>query len=104
VAVCLTTAFGSLLMGIWARLPIAIGCAISLTAFTAFGLVLGKGLSPAVALGTDSIIDLCVYDGDKLVISKERDLFAAWDDGKAAGLDGSDIRIHSRRERRAEQC
>ena len=46
VAVCLTTAFGSLLMGIWARLPIAIGCAISLTAFTAFGLVLGKGLSP----------------------------------------------------------
>jgi AGZA family xanthine/uracil permease-like MFS transporter len=51
VAVCLTTAFGSLLMGVWARLPIAIGCAISLTAFTAFGLVLGKGLSPSVALG-----------------------------------------------------
>jgi AGZA family xanthine/uracil permease-like MFS transporter len=51
VAVCLTTAFGSLLMGLWARLPIAIGCAISLTAFTAFGLVLGKGMSPAVALG-----------------------------------------------------
>jgi AGZA family xanthine/uracil permease-like MFS transporter len=51
VAVCLTTAFGSLLMGIWAKLPIAIGCAISLTAFTAFGLVLGKGISPAVALG-----------------------------------------------------
>ncbi|MCC8401460.1 NCS2 family permease [Paraburkholderia sp. MMS20-SJTN17] len=51
VAVCLTTAFGSLLMGVWARLPIAIGCAISLTAFTAFGLVLGKGLHPSVALG-----------------------------------------------------
>ncbi|MFM0324800.1 NCS2 family permease [Caballeronia glebae] len=51
VAVCLTTAFGSLLMGVWARLPIAIGCAISLTAFTAFGLVLGKGLTPAIALG-----------------------------------------------------
>ncbi|WP_425199422.1 NCS2 family permease [Paraburkholderia tuberum] len=51
VAVCLTTAFGSLLMGVWARLPIAIGCAISLTAFTAFGLVLGKGLHPTVALG-----------------------------------------------------
>jgi adenine/guanine/hypoxanthine permease len=51
VATCLTTAFGSLLMGLWARLPIAIGCAISLTAFTAFGLVLGKGLHPAVALG-----------------------------------------------------
>lgn len=51
VAVCLTAAFGSLMMGLWARLPIAVGCAISLTAFTAFGLVLGKGLSPAVALG-----------------------------------------------------
>ena len=51
VAVCLTTAFGSLLMGLWAKLPIAIGCAISLTAFTAFGLVLGKGISPEVALG-----------------------------------------------------
>lgn len=51
VAVCLTTAFGSLLMGLWARLPIAIGCAISLTAFMAFGLVLGQKLTPAVALG-----------------------------------------------------
>ncbi|AQW32050.1 NCS2 family permease (plasmid) [Ralstonia syzygii subsp. celebesensis] len=51
VAVCLTTAFGSLLMGLWARLPIAIGCAISLTAFMAFGLVLGQHLTPGVALG-----------------------------------------------------
>ncbi|AJY09545.1 NCS2 family permease [Burkholderia dolosa] len=51
VAVCMTSAFGSLLMGVWAKLPIAIGCAISLTAFTAFGLVLGKGLPPTVALG-----------------------------------------------------
>jgi AGZA family xanthine/uracil permease-like MFS transporter len=51
VAVCLTTAFGSLLMGLWAKLPIAIGCAISLTAFMAFGLVLGQKLSPEVALG-----------------------------------------------------
>ncbi|MDC6177522.1 NCS2 family permease [Ralstonia solanacearum] len=51
VAVCLTTTFGSLLMGLWARLPIAIGCAISLTAFMAFGLVLGQHLAPGVALG-----------------------------------------------------
>ncbi|AMO97079.1 permease family protein [Collimonas fungivorans] len=58
VAVCLTTAFGSLLMGLWARLPIAVGCAISLTAFTAFGLVLGKGLSPAVALGAVFLMGL----------------------------------------------
>jgi AGZA family xanthine/uracil permease-like MFS transporter len=58
VAVCLTAAFGSLLMGFWARLPIAVGCAISLTAFTAFGLVLGKGLSPAVALGAVFLMGL----------------------------------------------
>lgn len=58
VAVCLTAAFGSLMMGLWARLPIAVGCAISLTAFTAFGLVLGKGLSPAVALGAVFLMGL----------------------------------------------
>ncbi|CAJ0783407.1 Guanine/hypoxanthine permease GhxQ [Ralstonia chuxiongensis] len=51
VAVCLTSAFSSLLMGLWAKLPIAIGCAISLTAFMAFGLVLGRNLTPQVALG-----------------------------------------------------
>ena len=28
VAVCLTSAFGSLLMGLWANLPIAVGCAL----------------------------------------------------------------------------
>lgn len=58
VAVCLTTAFGSLLMGLWAKLPIAIGCAISLTAFTAFGLVLGKGIAPTVALGAVFLMGL----------------------------------------------
>ena len=40
------------------------------------------------AAGTDSIIDMCVFDGGELKIKTERDLFAAWDDGKAAGLDG----------------
>lgn len=58
VAVCLTTAFGSLLMGLWAKLPIAIGCAISLTAFTAFGLVLGRGIAPTVALGAVFLMGL----------------------------------------------
>src|SRR3546814_20861146 len=49
IAVCLTSAFGSILMGLWANLPIAIGCAISLTALPAFYLVrweelrVGKG-------------------------------------------------------------
>jgi AGZA family xanthine/uracil permease-like MFS transporter len=51
IATCLIAAFGSLLMGLWANLPIAIGCAISLTAFTAFSMVLGQGISIPVTLG-----------------------------------------------------
>ena len=51
VATCLVAGFGSLLMGLWANLPMAIGCAISLTAFTAFSLVLGQQISVPVALG-----------------------------------------------------
>ena len=45
VATCLVAGFGSLLMGLWANLPMAIGCAISLTAFTAFSLVLGQQIT-----------------------------------------------------------
>lgn len=51
VATCLIASFGSLLMGLWANLPMAIGCTISLTAFTAFSLVLGQGMSIPVTLG-----------------------------------------------------
>ncbi len=36
VATCLVAGLGSIVMGLWANLPLAIGCAISLTAFTAF--------------------------------------------------------------------
>src|SRR3546814_2112244 len=58
IAVCLTSAFGSILMGLWANLPIAIGCAISLTAFTAFDLVLGKGLPPTVVRSEENTSEL----------------------------------------------
>ncbi|MBD1227126.1 NCS2 family permease [Xenorhabdus griffiniae] len=51
ISVCLVTGIGSLLMGLWVNLPMAIGCAISLTAFTAFSLVLGQQVSIPVALG-----------------------------------------------------
>ncbi|QKJ88904.1 Inner membrane protein YjcD [Paramixta manurensis] len=51
VSTCLVASFGSLIMGLWANLPMAIGCAISLTAFTAFSLVLGQHISVPVALG-----------------------------------------------------
>lgn len=51
VATCLVAGLGSILIGFWANVPMAIGCAISLTAFTAFSLVLGQGISIPVALG-----------------------------------------------------
>lgn len=51
IATCMIAAFGSLIMGLWANLPMAIGCAISLTAFTAFSMVLGQGISIPVTLG-----------------------------------------------------
>ncbi|WAM60102.1 NCS2 family permease [Avibacterium paragallinarum] len=51
IATCLVSGLGSILIGLWANAPMAIGCAISLTAFTAFSLVLGQGVSIPVALG-----------------------------------------------------
>lgn len=51
VGTCLVAGLGSLLIGLWANVPMAIGCAISLTAFTAFSLVLGQHMSIPVALG-----------------------------------------------------
>lgn len=44
IATCLVAGLGSLLMGFWANLPMAVGCAISLTAFTAYSLVIGQKL------------------------------------------------------------
>ncbi|WP_443091411.1 NCS2 family permease [Basfia succiniciproducens] len=51
IATCLVSGLGSILIGFWANAPMAIGCAISLTAFTAFSLVLGQQVSIPVALG-----------------------------------------------------
>lgn len=58
VATCLVASFGSIVMGLWANLPMAIGCAISLTAFTAFSLVLGQHISVPVALGAVFLMGL----------------------------------------------
>ncbi|MGM0512174.1 permease [Serratia fonticola] len=58
VATCLVAGAGSLVMGLWANLPMAIGCAISLTAFTAFSLVLGQHISIPVALGAIFLMGL----------------------------------------------
>ncbi|WP_064366256.1 NCS2 family permease [Pantoea ananatis] len=58
VATCLVASVGSIIMGLWANLPMAIGCAISLTAFTAFSLVLGQHISVPVALGAVFLMGL----------------------------------------------
>jgi hypothetical protein len=41
-----------------------------------------------LAKGTDSIIDVCVMDGDSVTIQLERDLFQAWDAGRKQGVGG----------------
>ena len=51
IATCLVAGLGSILIGFWANAPMAIGCAISLTAFTAYSLVIGQKVSIPVALG-----------------------------------------------------
>lgn len=61
VATCLVAGLGSIVMGLWANLPLAIGCAISLTAFTAFSLVLGQHISVPVALGAVFLMGCAVY-------------------------------------------
>lgn len=60
VATCLVAGVGSIVMGLWANLPLAIGCAISLTAFTAFSLVLGQHISVPVALGAVFLMAYCL--------------------------------------------
>ena len=50
MATCLLAGVGSILIGVWANVPMAIGCAIGLTAFTAFSLI-GQEVSIPVALG-----------------------------------------------------
>lgn len=51
LSTCVIAGFGSILMGIWANLPMAIGCAISLGAFTAYNLGIGKTITIPQALG-----------------------------------------------------
>jgi len=38
--------------------------------------------------GTDSIIDVCIMDGSKIVWQVERDLFQAWDSARLEGIGG----------------
>ncbi|WP_392558801.1 NCS2 family permease [Orbus mooreae] len=51
ISTCLIAGVGSILMGFWANLPMAIGCAISLAAFTAYSLGIGVNITISEALG-----------------------------------------------------
>lgn len=51
IATCLLSGLGSILIGVWANVPLGVGAAISLTAFTAFSLVIGQQVAIPVALG-----------------------------------------------------
>ncbi len=58
----------------------------------------------SLANGTDSIIDVCVMDGTKVVAQIERDLFQAWDQARKQGIGGKaddpsgEVRINSAQE------
>ncbi len=51
VATCLAAAIGSMLMGFWANLPIALAPGMGLNAYFAFAVVQGMGIPWQVALG-----------------------------------------------------
>lgn len=59
LAACLLTALGSILMGVWAKLPYAIGADVVLCAFIAYVVVLGQGVSIPVALGAVLLTGIC---------------------------------------------
>jgi pre-peptidase len=42
----------------------------------------------AAAAGTDTIIDVCLMNGSKVVAKVERDFFQAWDDARQQGVGG----------------
>lgn len=51
VATCLASAIGCFIMGLYARLPVALAPGMGLSAFFTYGVVLGMGYSWQVALG-----------------------------------------------------
>ncbi|MBA3397356.1 MAG: PPC domain-containing protein [Deltaproteobacteria bacterium] len=58
----------------------------------------------SLAAGTDSIIDVCIMNGAKIVAQIERDLFQAWDQARKQGIGGKaddpsgEVRINSPQE------
>lgn len=58
-ATALTTVFGTLLMGLWINVPLAMAPGMGLNAFFAYTLVIGQGISWQTALGVVFISGIC---------------------------------------------
>jgi AGZA family xanthine/uracil permease-like MFS transporter len=58
-ATILTAAFGTLLMGLWINVPLAMAPGMGLNAFFAYTLVVGQGISWQTALGVVFISGIC---------------------------------------------
>lgn len=61
ISTCLVSSFGSILMGLWANLPMAIGCAISLTTFIAFNLVENHHISIPIIFGSVFLMGILFF-------------------------------------------
>jgi len=82
-ATCLAAAFGSLLMGLWARHPIALAPGMGINAYFAYGVVGGMGVDWRTALGAVFLSGLAflvlAVTGvrKRLLDAMPRELFAA---------------------------
>jgi len=82
-ATCLAAAFGSLLMGLWARHPIALAPGMGVNAYFAYGVVGGMGVDWRTALGAVFLSGLAflvlALSGvrKRLLRAMPRELFAA---------------------------
>lgn len=61
VATCVAAAIGSLIMGLWAKYPIALAPGMGLNAFFTYGVVLGMGYSWEAALGAVFFSGVCFF-------------------------------------------
>lgn len=82
-ATCISAAFGSLFMGLWARHPIALAPGMGINAYLTYGVVAGMGVAWQTALGavflSGAIFLLLTLVGfrRKVLDSMPRDLFPA---------------------------
>ncbi|MEL7027737.1 MAG: NCS2 family permease [Pseudomonadota bacterium] len=71
VATCLAAALGSLIMGLYANLPIAVAPGMGLNAFFTYGVVLGMGVPWQTALGA-VFLSGCLFIALSLSPARER--------------------------------